>query len=86
MPDPLVEPVREHGERGSYTIQVLGEVERHWELELQMGLTYCRTETGTISTLSGPLPDQAALLGALQWLSMWGYVILAVKYLPGTAE
>ena len=65
---------------GPYLIQVHGMVSRHWELELQMQLTYGQTEWGTISTLTGQLPDQAALLGTLGRLAMWGYKILLVRY------
>lgn len=65
-----------------YTIQVQGEVERHWELELRMDLSYSESALGTISILSGRLPDQAALLGALGRLAMWGYVILLVRMEP----
>jgi hypothetical protein len=45
-----------------------------------MRLTYTHTERGTISVLTGRLPDQAALLGALGRLAMWGYLILHVCY------
>lgn len=65
---------------GAYIIQIRGEIERYWEAELRMQVAYCETDQGPISTLSGDLPDQAALLGVLQWLSMWGYVILSVQY------
>ncbi|NTU83488.1 MAG: hypothetical protein HGA45_29645 [Chloroflexales bacterium] len=65
---------------GPYTIKVYGQVARHWELELRMRLTYTQTERGTISTLAGELPDQAALLGALGRLAMWGYLIILVRY------
>lgn len=65
---------------GPYVIKVRGKVARHWEPELQMRLTYAHTEGGTVSTLAGDLPDQAALLGALGRLAMWGYVIILVCY------
>lgn len=65
---------------GPYVIKVWGTVARHWEPELQMRLTYADTERGTVSTLAGHLPDQAALLGALGRLAMWGYVIILVCY------
>jgi hypothetical protein len=45
-----------------------------------MRLSYTRTEWGTISTLTGSLPDQAALLGALGRLAMWGHLIIIVRY------
>jgi hypothetical protein len=45
-----------------------------------MSLTYAQTECGTVSVLTGRLPDQAALLGALGRLAMWGYLILQVRY------
>lgn len=65
---------------GSYVIQVWGKLESHWEPELRMQLSYSETERGVVSTLSGRLPDQPALLGALNWLAMWGYQILLVRY------
>lgn len=68
---------------GSYLIQVYGKVARHWEAELRMRLAYTQTEWGTITTLTGWLPDQAALLGALGRLSMWGYLIIIVRYNVG---
>lgn len=83
MRDVPTKPVLPQYGSGSYVIQIRGEVERHWERELRMQLSYGETEFGIISTFSGRLPDQAALLGALQWLSMWGYVIVLVQYVPG---
>lgn len=65
---------------GPYVIKVWGKVERHWEAELQMSLSYAHSERGVVSVLSGRLPDQAALLGALGRLSMWGYLIIFVAY------
>jgi hypothetical protein len=72
--------------RGTYLIIVQGEVERHWEHELRMQLTYAHTAEGMISNLSGRLPDQAALLGVLGWLAMWGYVIVLVRYTPDSSS
>jgi hypothetical protein len=65
---------------GPYVIKVRGRVERHWEPELQMQLSYAQTEAGVVSVLTGQLPDQAALLGALSRLAMWGYQIILVQY------
>lgn len=65
---------------GPYIIKVYGRVARHWGPELQMSLSYAHTERGTVSVLTGRLPDQAALFGALSRLSMWGYLILYVCY------
>lgn len=65
---------------GPYVIKVYGKVEPHWESELQMSLSYADSEQGLVSVLSGPLPDQAALLGILGRLSMWGYLIIFVHY------
>jgi hypothetical protein len=45
-----------------------------------MVVTYTHLEGGTVTVLTGELPDQAALLGALGRLAMWGYVILQVCY------
>lgn len=86
MSDMPTKPVLPQSGSGSYVIQIQGEVERHWERELRMQLSYCETEFGTLSTFSGQLPDQAALLGALQWLSMWGYVIVFVQYVQRESE
>ncbi|NCC36245.1 MAG: hypothetical protein EOM24_30180 [Chloroflexia bacterium] len=66
----------------TYVIQIRGHVEPHWQVELQLQLTYTETESGTISTLTGYLPDQAAMLGVLNRLAMWGYQIVLVRYLP----
>lgn len=65
---------------GVYTILVQGEVERYWEPELQLQLSYRQTEHGVHTVLMGQLPDQAALLGVLGRLAMWGYVIVQVRY------
>ena len=65
---------------GPYTIVVSGEVARHWEPELRMQLRYATTPWGTMTTLSGQLPDQAALYGVLGQLAMWGYLVLLVRY------
>lgn len=59
-----------------YTIRVRGYLEPHWQAELRMQITYHHTDDGEISVLTGQLPDQAALLGVLGWLAMWGYQIL----------
>ncbi len=67
---------------GHYLIEVHGVVARHWEHDLQLRLAYRHGSHGTISTLSGWLPDQAALLGALGRLNMWGYAILLVRFAP----
>lgn len=45
-----------------------------------MRLTYAQTKWGPISTLTGELPDQAALLGTLRRLVMLGYIIVLVRY------
>lgn len=84
MPDAMQAPQKIHSDgAGPYLIQVYGKVARHWELELHMRVLYTQTEWGTITTLSGQLPDQAALLGALGRLSMWGYLIIIVRYEVG---
>jgi hypothetical protein len=74
-------PCRSDG-RGTYLIIVQGAVERHWEQELRLQLTYSYTAAGTVSHLQGALPDQSALLGVLSWLAMWGYTIVLVRYTP----
>lgn len=45
-----------------------------------MRLTYSQTGRGTVSTLRGELPDQAALLSALGRLAMWGYMVILARY------
>lgn len=75
----MVPPVSRDG-AGLYVIKVYGKLPRHWEPELRMRLTYAQTERGTVSTLRGDLPDQAALLGALGRLAMWGYLVLFARY------
>lgn len=64
---------------GSYIIVVQGKLEQHWEPELRMRLSCAETEQGIVSTLTGQLPDQSALLGILSRLAMWGYLILSVN-------
>ncbi len=65
-----------------YIIQVRGHVEPHWEAELHLRITYHGAGEGEISSLTGQLPDQAALLGVLNWLAMWGYEILSFTVAP----
>ncbi|MFQ3662477.1 MAG: hypothetical protein SNJ69_08800 [Chloroflexaceae bacterium] len=65
-----------------YTIHVRGRVEHHWEAELRLRITYHRIGEGEFSTLTGQLPDQAALLGVLNWLAMWGYEIVSFTVAP----
>lgn len=60
-----------------YTIHVRGYLEPHLQAELRMQIAYHHTDDGGISVLTGQLPDQAALLGVLGWLAMWGYQILS---------
>lgn len=65
---------------GAYIIRVHGHVARRWEPELRMHVTYALTTLGPISTLTGELPDQAALLGTLMRLAMLDYIIVLVRY------
>lgn len=76
------EPLPRWQGSGVYEIQVQGTAEQHWATELRMQLSYDDSERGTISIFRGHLPDQSALLGALQWLSMWGYLIILVRHIP----
>ena len=73
------QPLRGDG-GGHYLILVQGRLEHHWGPELGMQLAYRRTEWGTVSALAGDFPDQAALLGALGRLAMWGHLIVLVRY------
>lgn len=75
----MAPPVSPDG-AGPYIIRVYGRLPRDWEPELRMRLAYSQTAWGTVSTLRGELPDQAALLGALGRLSMWGYMVLLARY------
>lgn len=65
---------------GFYCILVFGLLNDHWELELQMQISYQETPLGVTTTLNGELPDQCSLLGVLNRLAMWGYLILEVQY------
>lgn len=73
-------PAVSHDGAGPYIIRVYGRLPRHWEPELRMRLAYMQTAQGTVSTLRGELPDQAALLGVLGQLTMSGYLILLARY------
>jgi hypothetical protein len=65
---------------GFYRILVSGLVSHRWETELQMQLDHVQTALGVTTTLSGELSDQSALLGVLNRLAMWNYLILEVQY------
>lgn len=55
----------------------LGERWRHWFDDMEVSLT---AEAGTVmTTLSGPVADQAALLGLLQQLYTLGLPLLLVR-------
>lgn len=75
----MARPVNHDG-AGPYIITVYGELARHWAPELRMRLTYTQMEWGTVSTLRGELPEQAALLDVLGRLTTWGYLVLLARY------
>ena len=59
-----------------YQIQVKGYLEPGW-LDLFEGLSVIQEEDG-VTTLSGPLPDQAALHGVLKRINNLGLTLISV--------
>jgi hypothetical protein len=73
---------------GIYAIQVAGQVDTSWsEILGGLTITYMEVEQkgdSPVTTLSGELPDQAALQGVLNTLYNFHYPLLSVRYLrPG---
>ncbi|HOP41446.1 MAG TPA: hypothetical protein PLI53_10430 [Geobacteraceae bacterium] len=67
-----------------YCIRVAGRLDPAWSERLE-GMSISITEQkgrGTISELSGQLPDQAALMGVLQELYTCGITLLGVECKP----
>jgi hypothetical protein len=60
----------------------LGERWRHWFEDMEVSMT---TEAGSdVTTLAGPVADQAALLGLLQQLYTLGLPLLSVQREEGS--
>ena len=64
----------------TYEIKIRGYLEASW-LDLFEGLTISQEENG-ITTLSGRLPDQAALHGVLNRISSLGLTLISVNVVP----
>lgn len=69
-------------ETQSYEIHVQGRIgERwaHWFEDMRVSTTEGGVKGGNVTTLTGSVPDQAALLGLLQKLYTLGLPLLLVK-------
>jgi hypothetical protein len=68
---------------GTYRIRVLGTLGENWSERLGgMHISTCRQEDhGVVTSLVGPLSDQAALSGILNTLYDMHYTLLSVKFL-----
>ena len=64
-----------------YRIRVFGRIEQDWSDRLQgMSVTTVEAEgQETYSEVSGVLPDQAALMGVLDYLHNWRIPLLSVE-------
>jgi len=64
-----------------YRIQIQGYLGQHWS-ESMAGLTISVTgeRDQSVTTLSGEVLDQAALMGVLKGLDGLGYTLLSVEY------
>jgi len=72
-----------------YSIRVAGLLDNSWS-DLLGGMTVINTEdeesgVEAVTTLTGPLIDQAALLGVLNALYNMHYSLLSVEYLGSTS-
>jgi len=76
-------------DRCAYQIRVQGQISErwaHWLEEMSIQVDH-DTDTSTTTVLSGPVADQAALLGLLQTLYTLGLPLLSVRRLePGDTE
>ena len=65
----------------TYRIKVQGELPESWSDRLQgMNITVnCSEDNGPVTTLEGPLRDQAALSGVLNTLYERHYAVLSVE-------
>lgn len=69
----------------TYHIRIRGALPKHWSDRLG-GMTIAttdRAEEAPVTTLSGRLPDQAALLGVLNTLYDLHLPLLSMEYLGG---
>ena len=64
-----------------YQVQVEGRISERWAHWFEdMAITFCdEKETPAVTTLVGPVADQAALLGLLQKLYTLGLTLLLVR-------
>ena len=63
-----------------YEVKIKGYLEASW-IDLFEGLVVSQEEDG-VTTLSGPLPDQAALHGVLNRISSLGLTLISVNAIP----
>ena len=74
---------------GVYSIRVAGLLDKSWSDRLGgMSINNGELEgegTRPVTTLTGPLADQAALLGVLNALYNWHYPLLYVEHLGGVS-
>ena len=70
----------------AYRIQIQGALAAHWAEYLGgLNIVVSRRHDPPVTTLSGPVLDQAALLGVLNHLYDMGYPLLTVEYRGGIA-
>jgi hypothetical protein len=64
-----------------YRIRVRGRLDSHWSERFQgMEMSTIQEKGfGSVTVFSGPLPDQAALMGVLELLYTCGAVVLSVE-------
>ena len=68
-----------------YQVQVEGRISERWAHWFEeLAITVCdEEETPAVTTLVGPVADQAALLGLLQKLYTLGLTLLQVRRIEG---
>lgn len=89
MPYPTNNPFHfSAGTKAIYSITVYGYLDSRWSAQLGLQVDWSAlTDNITLSTLSGPLQDQAALFGVLNGLYSLGFPLLEVTCLStATAE
>ncbi len=68
------------GEKWTYEIQVQGYIGERWEHWFEdMSMSVQGQDQNATTTLTGPVTDQAALLGMLQKLYTLGLALLVVR-------
>jgi hypothetical protein len=85
--DPIIEsPKLDRPAR--YEIKVPGRLQEHWSEWLE-GMTVevmSGDQVPTVTTLTGELPDQAALQGLLDRLYSMGLSLISVNLVPSSAK